>query len=260
LDLLALSYTFTPRYTQCRQYSAIADLHHLPTTVAHALVLPVFTSRLLATALNIGLITLWVFKYYTKITSIHRRLSGTLLVWNWTIPKPNQVKVTLRLTVSQSVAHDQILLLFDSYGLVFLGRPLWRGDGSVFLYAADPRQRSLSRVRVPWHSWPYFTVPDLRLPFSLPPPTLRVTVEIFDPASTRVYFEQKQKLTAGNQPAAESRYITFAPTPQKTQLYCWLAPTAQKTSHVVPIVACRLTASKMCLPLRCVATIAARTT
>jgi hypothetical protein len=34
-----------------------------------------------------------------------------------------------------------------------------------FVYAAGPRQRSLSRVRVPWDSWPYFTVSDLRLPF-----------------------------------------------------------------------------------------------
>jgi hypothetical protein len=30
-----------------------------------------------------------------------------------------------------SGAHDQILL-FDSYGLVFVGRPLWREEGSVF--------------------------------------------------------------------------------------------------------------------------------
>jgi hypothetical protein len=36
------------------------------------------------------------------------------------------------------------LLLFDSYGLV-----LW---GLSFLYAAGPRQHSLSWVRVPWDS------------------------------------------------------------------------------------------------------------
>jgi hypothetical protein len=57
---------------------------------------------------------------------------------------PNQVKVkvTLRLTVSQSVIlrvephlrlMTRYLLLFDSYGLVFFfGRPLWREDGTVF--------------------------------------------------------------------------------------------------------------------------------
>jgi hypothetical protein len=52
-----------------------------------------------------------------------------------------KVKVTLRLTVSQSVYLDaephlglmtRYLLLFDGYGLVFVGRPLWREDGSVF--------------------------------------------------------------------------------------------------------------------------------
>jgi hypothetical protein len=35
-------------------------------------------------------------------------------------------------------------------------------------------------------SRPYFTVSDLRLPFSSPPTTRRVTVDVFDPASTRV--------------------------------------------------------------------------
>jgi hypothetical protein len=36
--------------------------------------------------------------------------------------------------------------------------------GVSFVYAAGPCQRSLCRVRVPWDSWPYFTVSDLRLP------------------------------------------------------------------------------------------------
>jgi hypothetical protein len=43
---------------------------------------------------------------------------------------------------------------------------------------------------------PYFTVSDLRLPFSSPPTTRRVTVEVFDPASTRV-----------SQDVAAGRYI-----------------------------------------------------
>jgi hypothetical protein len=80
-----------------------------------------------------------------------------------------------------------------------------------FTVAGGPRQRSHSQVRVPRDSWPYFTVSDLRfpsledqvplfisprnrnrnrnprhwVPFSSPPTTLRVTVEVFDPASTR---------------------------------------------------------------------------
>jgi hypothetical protein len=44
---------------------------------------------------------------------------------------------------------------------------------------------------------------------------------------------------------------------QKTQFYICSEPTAKKTTHVAPIVACRLTAVEMCLPLRDVA-IAAR--
>jgi hypothetical protein len=57
--------------------------------------------------------------------------------------------------------------------------------GLSFTIAAGSRQRSHSRVRVPRNSRPYFTVSDLRLPFSSPPTTRRVTVEVFDPALTR---------------------------------------------------------------------------
>jgi hypothetical protein len=58
--------------------------------------------------------------------------------------------------------------------------------GLSFAIAAGPRQRSHSRVRVPWDSRPYFTVSDSRLPFLSPPMTRRATVEVFDPTSTRV--------------------------------------------------------------------------
>jgi hypothetical protein len=63
-----------------------------------------------------------------------------------------KVKVTLRLTVSQSVSlgvephldlMTRYLLLFDSYVLHSVGRPLWREDGSVFCMCRC--QRSLSR-------------------------------------------------------------------------------------------------------------------
>jgi hypothetical protein len=106
-----------------------------------------------------------------------------------------KVKVTLRLTVSQSVSlgvkphlgpMTRYVLLYDSYGLVLVGRPLDERTGLSFLYAAGPCQRSLSRVRVPWDLRPYFTVSDSRLPFSSPPTTRRATVEVFDPASTRL--------------------------------------------------------------------------
>jgi hypothetical protein len=51
--------------------------------------------------------------------------------------------------------------------------------GLPFVCAAGPCQRSLSRVQVPWDLRPYFTDSDLRLPFSSPPTTRRVTVEVY---------------------------------------------------------------------------------
>jgi hypothetical protein len=57
--------------------------------------------------------------------------------------------------------------------------------GRSFTTSAGPSQRSHFRVRIPWDSWPYFTLTDSRLPFSSPPTTCRATVEVFDPASTR---------------------------------------------------------------------------
>jgi hypothetical protein len=55
------------------------------------------------------------------------------------------------------------LLLFDSYGLVFLWGALSdERTGMSFVYSAGPCQRSLFRVQVPWESRPYFTVSDLK--------------------------------------------------------------------------------------------------
>jgi hypothetical protein len=67
-----------------------------------------------------------------------------------------------------SGAHDQIFTTFWQLPSCFSGAP--------FVYAAGPRQRSLSRMRVPWDSCPYFTASDFRLPFSSPPTTHSVTV------------------------------------------------------------------------------------
>jgi hypothetical protein len=86
----------------------------------------------------------------------------------------NQVKVTLQLTVSRIVT------------VLFLcGALSDERTGLSFVYAAGHHQRSLSRARVPWVSWPYITVSHLRPPFSSPSMTCRVTVEVFDPAFTR---------------------------------------------------------------------------
>jgi hypothetical protein len=82
--------------------------------------------------------------FFTFRVHVHtdRRLSQLLL-----FPLLSQgtfvikVKVTLRLTVGQSASlgvephlglMTRYLLLFDSYVLVFVGRPFWREGGSVF--------------------------------------------------------------------------------------------------------------------------------
>jgi hypothetical protein len=63
-------------------------------------------------------------------------------------------------------------------GLLMWGALSYERTGLLFTIAAGPRQRSHSRVRVPWDSRPYFTVSDLRFPFLSPPTTRRVTVEV----------------------------------------------------------------------------------
>jgi hypothetical protein len=70
-------------------------------------------------------------------------------------------------------------------GLLMWGTLSDDRTGLSFTIAAGPRQRSHSRVRVPWDSRPYFIVSDSRLPFLSPPTTRRATVEVFDPVSTR---------------------------------------------------------------------------
>jgi hypothetical protein len=97
-----------------------------------------------------------------------------------------KVKVTLRPTFGQSVSkfwyryYSLTVTVLFSWGALPDER-----IGVSFVYATGPCPRSLSRVRVPWDSGPYFTVSDVRLKSSSPPMTRRVTVEVFDPASTR---------------------------------------------------------------------------
>jgi hypothetical protein len=106
----------------------------------------------------------------------------------------------------------RFLLLSDCCGFVNVGRPLWREDGSVVYdcYWASPaesfsgpsseglitifyclrfdipptwRARS-SYLYSPGRGW-HSCTPRYWVPFSSPPTTRRVTVEVFDPASTR---------------------------------------------------------------------------
>jgi hypothetical protein len=76
------------------------------------------------------------------------------------------------------------LLLLDT--LLFLGRPLWRDDGSVFCicYWTSPAYSfcgpSPLELKTIFYSLRFETS------LSSPPTTRRVTVELFEPASTRV--------------------------------------------------------------------------
>jgi hypothetical protein len=79
-------------------------------------------------------------------------------------------------------------------GLLICGALSDERTGLSFTIATGLRQRSHSRVRVPWDSRPYFTVSDSILPFSSPPTTRRSTVEVFVSASTRACLNVKSKL------------------------------------------------------------------
>jgi hypothetical protein len=104
------------------------------------------------------------------------------------------LSLILRLTVSRPVclgikhpsgAYEQIFIIVRQLRVCDVGALSDEKMGLTFTIAAGPRQRSHSRVRVPWDLRSYFTVLDSRLPFSSPPTTRRAMVEVFDPASTR---------------------------------------------------------------------------
>jgi hypothetical protein len=135
------------------------------------------------------------FPTLMKLSISYSHVVTKYLLHHGSVIKKVKVKVTLRLSVSQSVSLgvDPHLCSWPDiyYSLTVMVLFLWgalsdKRTGLSFVYAAGPRQHSHSRVQVPWESWPYFTVSDLRRPFSLPPTTRRVTVEVFDPASTWV--------------------------------------------------------------------------
>jgi hypothetical protein len=145
-------------------------------TQTSVLSLLVSTSRFLATDFNTGTIT--VSPNYTLQIS-HRPSSESYVPTDGQPASLSWNKAAIRGLrpdfISQSCA-----------GLLMWGALSDDRAGLSFTTAAGPRQRSHSRVRVPWDSRPYFTVGDSRLPFSSPPTTRRATVEVSDPASTRV--------------------------------------------------------------------------
>jgi hypothetical protein len=110
-----------------------------------------------------------------------------------------KVKVTLQLTVSQWVilsverrlgAYDQIFIARWQLRSYFSEVPSLTRGRVCLLYILLALAIVVFQVRVSWDSWSYFTVSYLRLPFSSPPTTRRVTVEVFEPASTRVWLNR----------------------------------------------------------------------
>jgi hypothetical protein len=97
--------------------------------------------------------------------------------------------------------------------------------GMSFTYIAGPCQRSVSRVLVPWDLRPYFTDSQLRLPYSSPPTTRRVTVEVFDPASTR-----------GCPIPLEFTLKLFTPACLESSLYSLGADTTENTASNNPLI------------------------
>jgi hypothetical protein len=206
-------------YRQLQRYSYF---HTLQFTVTHALEFEIFSSRILAmdlpqpTASSLQITHGILFSQPKSLSWPYSAAANSedptqfnffppnLISWQATFSKFDfrlllstlcqvKVKVSLRLTVSQSVSQSvslgvephlglmtRYILLFDNYGLAFVGRPLWREDGSAFCICCWP---------LPVQSFsgpsPYFTVSELRLPFSSPLTTRRVTVKVFDPSSTR---------------------------------------------------------------------------
>jgi hypothetical protein len=96
-----------------------------------------------------------------------------------------KVKVTVRLTVSQSVSlgvePHQIFIAVWQLRSSFYGAP-----SLLYMLLAPASAVILGSEYLRTRDHIYFTVSDLRLPFSSSPTILRVTVEVFDPASTRV--------------------------------------------------------------------------
>jgi hypothetical protein len=136
-------------------------------------------------------LVMWLISFRVTL-----RLSSALrMTYEW---RTNPFSLILRPTVRRPVclgidhpsrAYDQIFITVKTVAGLLIWGALSDGRTDLsFTIAAGPHHRSHSRVRFPWDSRPYFTVSDSRLPFSSPLTSRRVTVEVFDLASTRGEF------------------------------------------------------------------------
>jgi hypothetical protein len=106
----------------------------------------------------------WVYWHFT-ITVNHNTLHIELLlndVWRTSMKNFSLFEFRSRshiATDGQSVSLSveshlglmiRYILLFDNYGLAFVGRPLWRDDGSVFCMCRWPLPAQSFLVLVPW--------------------------------------------------------------------------------------------------------------
>jgi hypothetical protein len=196
--------------------SAIANLHTLQNTTTPAKPFPaccVFNSRSLATDSDSGDFSasrgyVITARRISHNWTLHSRPYRTPLNWSPTTIAPSLLSLPCRAQLnwlsSQSQSHiatdgqsvslcvepnlglmTRYLLLFDSYGLIFVERPLWGEDGSVFCICCWPLPAQCFSPLSPLGLVTIF----YRLRFET---FLFVasydTQEVFDPASTRVFW------------------------------------------------------------------------
>jgi hypothetical protein len=80
----------------------------------------------------------------------------------------------------------RFLLLSESCGFLDMGRPLWRDNGSAIYNCCWPSPAQSFLGPSPAGIGTIFYSLRFETSFSSPPTTRRVTVEVFDPASTQV--------------------------------------------------------------------------